>query len=523
MTNPAAQTAANDVRMPPKHPAGCDCDACLIEAPPTAQWDPGAEPSWLRRFLIRIAGVDPVLARICPIDEQRQIARVGTAVFFGVNLQVLLVFTASVVILGTGMYGLAGAAMITAVICGVLYAYDTLFVAGDWITQGVAYAWEYGIPCAGGKPVKRLFAVGMRWAMSGFIASTLAVFVLIRLFAPDIANQWAEDNRVANSVLTSSAIERYDTLVADLRTRLTRSDSHLDTLATERAQILQYRTPVPGGDKQEAYLAEQLRLLEARKSQVDALEAEYRASATAELAGAKLHTGNTGQQGDGPKHKMYKALADQQAGISRTQDAAIQAAKRELAEFRSHRDSQARQRAEQSVTGLAELNRQLQEEAAARASLARELHAVESNGAAWITAQVRANPQYVLEKAGLTASVQTLWYLVETHPGLAALVLGLKISIIFLETAGMLAKAFFTQCRVYSLHAALRADDSCQTEAEKRETWTAWRVRRRQRRDEIMEPIFAAHVSRAHARRGANMANAYWDQMAAKAASGATA
>lgn len=505
-------------QLPPlPHGDACDCAACLISPPAVPAWKVAPKPGMLHRFLEALAGVDSALARLSPADEQRQISRVGAAVLFGVGLQALMVFTSAVVILGTSAGGLAGAATMTAVICGVLYSYDTLFVSADWVAKGADYAAEYGIACAGGKPVKRLLGIVGRWAMSFTIASTLGVFVLIRLFAADIQTQWDADNRAANAAIIEATTARHERVLTDLQTRLRRSDARLDALATERSHLLERPEGARKVGQQEAELVERLRRLDAAKAAAEAQEAEYRTSATAELGGAKLRAGNTGQQGDGPIRKMYTALAEQQAAIVRAQADATANATKELAQLRTQHAQAEERQAHDVAEGIAKTDQDITAETTARTALAHELQETEAGREAWVTAQVRSNPNYVPVQRGLLAEVQTLWLLAHSHAGLASLIWSLEISIIFLETAGMLTKAFFTQCRVYSLRAALRADDAGRAEADRREGWAAWREQRRQRRDEVLEPLLAGRERRTRAHKGRQMANNLWEQMAARA------
>lgn len=514
-----AQAAAAPHQTAPEHASidqtapGADgaAEADLFEPPAAPVWAEAAAPGWLRRLLFRLAGVDAALARTCPADEQHQIARVGSAVLFGLGMQATMVFAAAMVILGGGTYGLVGAALLTVVICGVLFAFDTLFVAGDWATQGVAYAGEYGIVCAGGKPAKRWAGIATRWAMSGFIAWVLAVFLLLKLFAPDIGGQLAREYRAANAALIAAASARYDALVADLHARITRADQSLDALATERAQTMQSQTAANEAG-QEADLVGRLQTLAQRKAEAEAKLAEYRSSATAELAGAKIVAANSGLSGDGPKHKMYVALADQQAQLGQTLDTAIATAKHDLAALRAYRDAAAQKRDRGNRDRVAEIDTEARQQTVARAALAEQFQALAGHRPAWIEAQLRANPQYTAEDNGLAARIQALWTLAETHPGVATLIVLLKIAAIMLETAGMVTKAFFTQCRVYALCVALRADDACQLEADRRAGWAAWRTRRQDEREAVVELIHTARTRRASQRRGAEMAQAVFEQ-----------
>lgn len=481
----------------PPHRSDCHCETCIAPRPPAPTWEAAPPPGPLRRLLQGLAGVDPALARTCPTDELRQIERVGVAVLFGVLLQGLLVFTAAVVVLGTEGSALAIAAAITLVICGVLFAYDTMFVAADWGAQGAAYAAEHGIVTPGSRPVKRMAAMAVRWGMSAFIASTLAMFVLIRLFLPDIEGRWAEQHRAANSQLAAAAGARHDSLMADLGARLARSERQMNTLATERDALLGRLPSHPDIDQQQTELTARLERAEAAATKAELQEAEYRGSASAEVAGARLHAGNTGQQGTGPIHRMYRDLADQQATILRAQAAIAADTRRELEALRARRDSLVRDGAEATRAALARHDEAIASATTGRTTLATELRAMEDGRPDWIATQIRAASGYVPFKQGLAARIQTMWSLIEENPGLSGVVLGIKISVMLLETAGMLTKAFFTQCRVYALRAALRASDAGAAEADLRANWSAWRRRRQEQRDAASERRAAERAGRA--------------------------
>jgi hypothetical protein len=473
-----------------------------FEAPRMPAWDVGPAPGRLRHFLFDLAGVDVTLARTCPADEQHQIARVGAALLAGLGVQVGMAFAAASVVFGTSAACLAGSLLTTLMICSVLFTFDRLFVAADWITHGVGYVRQYGIPCAGGRGWQRWAGIGLRWAMSGFLAWVLAGFLSLQLFGHDIADQLQRQYRTANAAPIATATARYDALTADLGTRIARADAALAALAGERAQVVR-REDAAAAAGQEAAMVAQLHDLATREAAAETQEAAYRRATAAELAGARLAAGNSGVPGAGPKHQMYETLAAQQARIAERLRASIATAKHDLAALRSDRAATAQQRERTTQAWLATIDTEAHSGGAKRAALAQQLQQMADARPAWINAQVQSDPRHVPAERGLIAKIQALWTLGAANPAIEWTIRGMELAIILLETAGMWAKAFFTRCRRYSTCAVLRVDDACRMEAELRARHAAWRAREHERRDAALEPLETARMRRGY-RRWAN-------------------
>ena len=86
----------------------------------------------------------------------------------------------------------------------------------------------------------------------------------------------------------------------------------------------------------------------------------------------------------------------------------------------------------------------------------------------WIEHETRRSSRYVPMPQGLIDRLTTLWTLAAESTGIFWMVMATKALIMILESAGPLAKVFFTPPGVYGLYAAMRVHDAAAAEA-------AWR------------------------------------------------
>ena len=468
-------------------PEGDATQPPFVIRPELPEWH-AAEPGFIKRSLMKLAGVDLALACECPADEQHQMARVGLSMLFGSMVLVILVAGAMVIILGTDPTALVINAAVTFAVTGVVFCFDSKLIAADWIEQGAAYARAHGIKCAGGSGVKRLGTIACRWLMSFFIAWTLAVFALLAIFDPDINRRWLEEHQRVNRDLITAVTGRYDTLVNDLASRTEAVDSALKVLEDDRARVVATVPSARDIDRQVSDLLERIASLESDRAEAEQRHAFHKENMTAELRGVQLHPGNTGAEGKGVWFYTHEALAEQQRQIADGHADAIEIAKAEIASLRAQRAEILGTADARTQARLAGIDREIDEATARRANLTAELRGMANDRQAWIDVQVKASVNHVPMKQGLLDRLGTLWQMIQITPGMAAFVVMLKVVLILLESAGPLAKVAFTRAKIYSLRAALRAEDFAEIEADRRHSWHGWHSIRQERRASIVVP-----------------------------------
>jgi hypothetical protein len=471
-------------------------------APPVAPHWATSKLSWLARSLMKLAGVDLALAEEMPADEQQEMERVGLALVFGVMFQAICVFTALTVAFGNQDW----IPFTTFVVCGVLIAFDLKFVAGDWEAQGAALSQSRGLMPNGDawQVCKRPLAVLVRWTMSAFLAWTVAVFVLLKVYGPDIEDHWAENNRAENAPIAVAVGAQHEALVADLIQRITQSDERLVRLNLERAQISAAPPSTADIDRQISDRLDHIRKMEAAKAEAERSAAEYRADVHAEKEGIRLRAGNSGRAGQGPYYSFDAAMAADQDQIARARAADIDADQKSIAELRRQRAAIIDRNGADNRMELEAIEHRIADETAARSALSTERKQLADDREEWIDAHVRAAPGYVPMPHGIVAKLHALADIVSGSALIAGLAFTLKITVMLLESAGPVAKVFFTRAGIYGVLVALRLHDTIEIEADRRVRWEHWRLLNRNRSDEAMDAVRASRRRRETANSARN-------------------
>jgi hypothetical protein len=466
---------------------------CIAESPVKAAWNPGC-PGFLSRRLMALAGVDPFLASMMPANEQQGMARVGIAVVFGITFQAICFGTALATAFGPQQWTIP----VTLVLCGVMYAYDSKFVATDWTQQGLAFCRSRGIIPEGGwqERMKRPSAILIRWVMSLFIASTLATFVLLILFDGDIKRQLAMVNRRQNASVMTEVISRYDALVVDLAQNILHSDTRLKELMHQYTQAREPNSAVTDIDRQIGHTLERINGLEALKANAERSASEHRRDVQAEKYGIRLSGGTTGVAGHGNHYEFYAYLAAEQQAIARARASEIEIARKGIAELRAQRASLLGAADDQGRMQLEAVQHQIAEETVQRAQLRADFRKLQDRREQWIEAQVRESPSYVSTADGILAKLEGLAALIAGSNLIAGLALSTKLLIMLLESAGPVAKVFFTSVGIYQMSIVLRVEDEAEMEVDRRLKWERWRLIMRSRNHRAMDEIIAARRRR---------------------------
>jgi hypothetical protein len=426
-----------------------------------------------------LAGADISIATMVPRDEQQQIWRVGAAVLFGAIMQAICFSVSMQLAFGVDAPTRFACVGVTVVICGVLYLLDAKFVAADWKAQGTAFARSQGLIEAATtwERCRRPAAAILRWTCSVFIAWTLATFVLMQVFKADIERRWLSDYQRRNAAQVEDVAERHGGLVHLAETKLGETRRMKDALTRERAALVDALPGTADVDAQIAQAVERVAKLRKTRDEVRARLGERESDAAAERFGVTEKSKHSGQAGPGMRYQNHMEHARLLRESIATMTVEIDDLERQVARLREFRErtlAVARQAAEK---GLAALDARIAETLERFQADLRHRDELVNGRSAWIEREVRRSPNYVPMPQGLIDRLTALWTLAAESAGIFWLVVGTKALIMLLESAGPLAKFFFTPPGVYGLYVAMRVHDAAEAEA-------AWRW---QPRDEAAE------------------------------------
>jgi hypothetical protein len=459
----------------------------LAEPPLPPKWEAGRSGFFARR-LIRISGVDPNLAFKMPADEQLQMKRVGAALLFGVALQGVLFGTCLTIGFGFQSWTLP----VTLVICGVMWAFDTKFVAADWVAQGEAFCRAYGLISAGtrGDKWKRIGTWSIRWAVAAFIAWSLAVFIQEKLFDPAIRAHWAEDYRAQNRPIVQAVTARYEAVIAQKSDDLHSAKQRIETLNTQRTALAEGTTVSTADvDQQIAnHLAHITKLQTDRDNALQSANSQ-RKDVIAERFGVRLHEGNTGLVGEGSRYNFHNDMARQYESVAQALSAEIESETKAVADLQRQRVAIQASARSANQAQLNAIDEQLSEERANEAGLSDEYRKLQDGREAWIAAHVRESPGYVPMQSGIVSELQALAAITTGNWLIASLVFFTKVLIMLLESAGPIAKVAFTSPGLYQMTAALRVHDAAEMETDRRLKWEHWRLKTRSRSHDAIDAI----------------------------------
>jgi len=469
----------------------------------TDQWsknDLPKPPEWLSpklgplaRFLIKVAGVDLGLAERMPADEQQQMKRVGLALLFGVTFQGICFGTALLVGYGFHWWSLP----VTVVLCGIMWAYDTKFVGADWASQGAGYCRSHRLitDAPWWERWSRPVAAFLRWTMSLFIALTLAIFVLLHLFATDIEGYLRGINRAQNSPFAAEATRRYQAVIEDVLRRSDSDNERLKQLSHERVALLEQPTTSSTIDAQIAERLVHIKTLEAAKMEAEARSAAHAQGAQAELRGVRATPDNTGIRGKGTFYQFHTDMMKQENSLVQQRDHEIANANTEIAELRVQLAGNLADASNTTRERLRDLDETINQTQQDRANLGAERKRLEDGKESWIADHMKSMNDYVPMPSGILAKLTGLWIIIAGNSLVASLVFSVKVVVMLLESAGPVAKMFFTKSGIYQMTVALRLHDATETELDRRTKWQHWREMQRSRSRDAIKSITSARRS----------------------------
>jgi hypothetical protein len=103
---------------------------------------------------------------------------------------------------------------------------------------------------------------------------------------------------------------------------------------------------------------------------------------------------------------------------------------------------------------------------------------------AWLDRRVRAAANYKPVATDLSDRLRALLIVATASPLIFTLMTALKLTIMMIESAGPIAKVFFTPAGIYGMRIALRVEDAADHERDRREDSAHILQQRRDRREQ---------------------------------------
>lgn len=462
-------------------------DSVGAEEPVKPKWTPG-RLGFIGRQLVKVAGVDPVLAAELADNEQREMKRVGLALIFGAAFQAACIFTGLTVLFGYRAWTLP----LTALIASIMYLFDAKFVAADWKSQGEAMCRQNGLMPAehGLRTARRPTAILLRAVISVFFVMTLAIAVSLKQFEADIDRHWNDVSRIQNAPLATAAAERYDQHLADLNKRVLAADDRLRVINRERTTALSDQSTADL-DAQIINILDNIKALKAEKAKDEQRADAAVKNGISEKGGFRDHPSNTGLEGRGKRYGYFNEMATHESALAKGRVNDINTENEKLERLRRQRSDIVHASTTANRAYLESLDGRIEAEIKARADLATERLNLETKRESWIADRVREAPGYVPKPEGLVAKLQGLWIIMESSAAVAAVVWWSKFFVAFAEGAGPLAKVFFTSSGVYQMRLALRLHDEIEHEADRRLKWLHHRMATRERNHSAIDALKA--------------------------------
>ena len=407
---------------------------------PTLQ--PTTQTGLFTKFLLRVAGADEQLLSTCPPHDRENICAVAE-----IQLCVFVYQAALFAIVTHRLFALPGqirpdlicVSLFLAAVIGALDSY--MFMRSGWHRAGLAELKRGGLDLSGGigPKIKAGIMLAIRIGLSVCLAQLTAIFVSLLIFAGDIESQIQNTYAHANAALITEATSHVDKDARGASAAVDQQIARVSSLAGQVEALRQNQIDPSSGSPAMRQAQDELSQLLARQTKVDEDVRAAEIFASNELGGIK-GAGNSGVQGDGPRHRAaVEQLANARA---RAKDlaTAISTARERLDGLRNQlaaSDGSARERAHDQLPGY---ENTLASEQAELERLKAALDTLNRDREVTIRRAVEATPGYVGRDDGLIAQVKILEHIASDDRQIAALILLIDAVSFGFELGAVLAK-----------------------------------------------------------------------------------
>lgn len=426
-----------------------------------------------------VAGADARILARCPRADQLVVQHLALSLI-GAFLFIFLVTSASMLVafpdLSASPVGIATALGFALLVAGMVFLIDRLFIQADWDWQALvqrralaraawekgglddklgAFAREFGPRRSALLAVRRYTVVFFRILLSMAIALTIASFLELVIYKQEIRitveRLHYEDNRAVYDEIGVRTL-RLDSEIAGARGERDRLQQAANEVEAELGRLELAPPPLPS-DRSSAQIEGRMADLRGKLADEEAKVRQYNESMIAELRGTRIHPGDTGLQGQGPRYLTLVELRNlSQSTIVgyRTTIADLETQRRAALGNRDAEYEAARTRLERQKSGL---RQHLADTSAALAGAQGRLSELEGGreGAiAEFTATLKNRPDFVPISFGIASQIRALRALYWQYGSTFEMIM-IKLLIMMLEMTPVLQKVFFSPVTLYAV------------------------------------------------------------------------
>lgn len=395
------------------------------------------------KFFIKIAGADEETLRLCPRRDWDSVRAVGEIMLCTWLYQTGLFF-----IISSRLFASPGQirpelvlpSMFIATFILLIDAY--MIMRSGWHRSGIEELKRGGLDISGG-PIARIKAgifLAIRILLSIGIAQLTALMLAILVFGPDIGARIHDAYLQANHGLIKGATALVDGEIQRATDAVTAESARHAALSAQVTALRQNEINPSANDPQIVAAQQEVTQLLAEKGKADDRVQAAEEFASNELAGIKGSSANSGEPGDGPRHKA--AIDQLKDAKSHAQEVtrSLDAARGRLDALRSQTASANAEVMQRSRSQLPAFESAFAAESTTLAAMKDRLAALTQGRDEAIRHAVEKAPGYVELNHGLLAQITALEQIARGDTKIAAMILLTDLISFGFELAAVLAK-----------------------------------------------------------------------------------
>jgi hypothetical protein len=414
----------------------------------------------LTKMLLKIAGVDEATLLQCPPHDWDNARAVGE-----IMICTWLYLAALFAMISQHLFAASGQirpelVLTSMAIASFITLIDSyMIMRSGWHLSGIEELKRGGLDISGGAVarMKAGFFLTIRILLSIGIAQLTAIFLSLIIFGADIAARIEGPYLQANARLTSNATALVDGGIQRATEAVTVQSAQVAALSAQVTALRQNAIDPSSRDPQMRQAEEEVAQLLTRQAKSEDEMQSAETFASNELAGIKSDAGNSGQVGDGPRHRA----AIEQVANAKSHAAeiakALAAARDRLDTLRKQLASgndATKQRADERLPGFENV---LASENAKLANLKEQLNQLTQGRDDAIRKAVENAPDHVRRDDGFLAQIMALEHIAQADSKVLWIIALIDVTSFGLELAAVLAKV---TSFVPTTYAALLARDA---------------------------------------------------------------
>lgn len=392
-------------------------------------------PGVFTKILAVLAAIDAERLATCSRDDYTRIRNIGLSMVLSFLFLSFLTITALEIALGSLRLLTVALGLL---IAGAVILFDQSVVFSHWYGLGRRIASRRGFdpaPIGIGERATGFVVAAFRIGLSFALSFTLASYCELALWEADILSQMAKNNRAENAKILASARTAVQDEIDHVASRI----DEIDIIAGQ--YLADARSADTANRESHEELESQIRDLRRRANDFGKQLACVRLNIAAEERGIEDCSGVTRDQGKGDR---YWGFVAQEENL-RTEKAMIDS---DLARLLVRREQLADQ-VGNAVTLVQPRLRELNKE---RGSLATRIAQLQAEREVRVSALVENDPGFVQKADGLIIRQEAFAQLVDQSPTLKVLSLAIKVVVMMIEMAGVLAALLQFRPSIYALY-----------------------------------------------------------------------